>query len=154
MTQPALTWSAYEHEHVERSTEWYWALGVVAVSLGLSSVLLGNLLFAFIIVIGAAIMGLLASKPPTLTHVEISDRGIRVADGLHLWGDVISFWVDTEESEVPLLLVDTTKFLSPNIVIPIVDIDPDDVRTWMREHTEEVYMREPLSQKIFELLGF
>lgn len=148
-----LRWSAYEHEHIERGSDWFWALGVIAVSAALTSILFGNILFAFVIVIAATTIGLLARKPPELHEFELSEKGIRIGQTMHPFETVISFWVD-EELEQPLLLVDTTTFMSPNLIIPIGEMHPDDIRNALRQHAAEVPMKEPLAHKILEFFGF
>ena len=149
-----LRWSAYEHEHIERGADWYWALGIIAVCVALTSVLLSDALFAVLVLVAAGTIALISRTPPDISRFEISDRGIRINDALHRFDEVISFWVDEEHHKGrPLLLVDTTKFMAPNLVIPIEHIDPKLVRAYLIERAEEVYMKEPLSHKIFEFLG-
>ncbi len=148
-----LEWSAYEHEHIPRGSDWYWALGIIAVSAALTSILFHNIFFAIIIVIAATILGMLANTPPHRAEFEVSDRGIRVDDTLHAYEEIISFWVEEEKGPNPLLLVDTTKFMSPNLIIPLEDIDPHAVRTYLQEHTQEVPMKEPFAHKILEFFG-
>lgn len=153
-TPTTLRWQAYEHEHFERSADWYWALGIAAVCLAIIAILFHDTLFGLLIVIAAATMALHTREAPPLSHFELSDRGIRVDDTLHRWDDVISFWVEEDNDAAPTLLVDTTKFLSPNLIIPLNDVDPAAVRELMLARSTEVPMREPLAHKIFETLGF
>lgn len=148
-----LRWSAYEHEHIERSVDWYWALGIVAVSIALTSILFGNVLFAILIVVAAYTIGRIARTAPELVEFELSDRGIRVGGTLHRYDEIISFWVEDELDKAPLLLVDTIKFMSPNLIIPIEGIDPHEIRVFLQERADEVPMKEPVSHKILEFLG-
>jgi len=148
-----LRWSAYEHEHIERGSDWYWALGIVAVCAALTSILFSNVLFAIVLIVAAFTIGLIARTPPKLIEFELSDRGIRVGGTLHRYDHIIAFWVEDEHDREPLLLVDTTKFMSPNLIIPIEDIDPAEVRDFLRERAEERPMREPVSHKILEFFG-
>lgn len=150
----ALRWSAYEHEHIERGADWYLALGVVAVSIAITSILFHDTLFALLIIIAAVTIGLISRTPPDLATFEISDRGIRINGQLHRYPEILSFWVEDEhEHHRPLLLVDTTKFLSPNLIIPIEHIDPHLVRAYLKERVAEKHMREPLAHKVLEFLG-
>ena len=149
-----LRWSAYEHEFIERKSDWFWALGVVAVCIALTSVLFANLLFAILILLAAGTIAMLANVPPEIVEFEISDRGIRIGRQLHRYDEIIAFWVEDEHDAPPLLLVDTTKMFSPNLIIPIESIDPNEVRLFLREHAEEVPMREPIAHKILEFFGF
>lgn len=144
---------AYEHEHIERGSDWFWALGIIAVSAALTSILFSNILFAILIVVAAVTIGLIARHPRVMHEFEISEKGIRTGVTTHPYVNIISFWVD-EDGEEPLLLIDTTALMAPNLIIPLDDIDPETVREYLREYVEEVPMKEPLAHKILEFFGF
>ena len=149
-----LRWSAYEHEHVERGSDWYWALGIVAVCIAVIAILLNDFLFAVLILVAAATLALHSRTPPDISNFELSERGMRVNGVMHRFDQIISFYVDEEHhSGRPLLLVDTTKVMSPNLIIPIEHVDPRHVRAFLKERCEEVHMKEPITHKIFEFLG-
>ncbi|HVU75289.1 MAG TPA: hypothetical protein VHD38_00395 [Candidatus Paceibacterota bacterium] len=149
-----LRWSAYEHEHIERGQDWYWALGVAAISIAVISILLGDFLFGVLIIVAAVTIALHSRKPPEITTIELSDRGIRLNDQLHRYREIICFWVEDEhDHHRPLLLVDTKKFLSPNLVIPIEHVDPRTVRAYLQERVKEKQMKEPMAHKILEFFG-
>ena len=149
-----LRWSAYEHEHIERGSDWYWALGIVAVSVALTSLLLHDFLFSVLILLAAVTIALHSRTPPDISRFELSEKGLRINGRLHRFDEVISFWIDEEHHKGrPLLLIDTVKFMSPNIIIPLEHIEPKLVRTYLLERCEETPMKEPLSHKIFEFLN-
>ncbi len=147
-----LSWTAFEHDHVERTSDWFWALGIVAVCAALTSILFHDLFFAVIILLAAFMLGWLARTPQELLEFEITETGIRTGDEMHVYEDIIAFWV-IHDAVRPLLLVDTVKFMSPNLIIPIHDIDPDEISAYLREHAKEVEMKEPLAHKILEFFG-
>lgn len=149
----ALRWSAYEHEHVERGNDWFWALGIVAVCIAVISILFHDVLFAVLILLAAGILGLLANTPPDLVEFDISDRGIKVGDTLHRYEEILAFWINEEKGPHPLLLIDTTKFMAPNLIIPIHDIEPERIRDFLRERVPEIAMREPIGHRVLEFLG-
>jgi len=149
-----LRWSAYEHEHIERGGDWYWALAIVAICIAIVSILLHDVLFALLIILAAAVIGMLANIPPDITDFEVSDRGVRVGRDLHRYDEILGFWVEDEHDAPPILLIDTVKFRSPNIVIPIEEVDPSELRLILREYANEVPMREPAAHKILEFFGF
>lgn len=148
-----IRWEAYEHEHLERSGDWYWALGIFAVATALISILFGNFFFAILILIAAFTLGMLAKSPPPLVEFELSDRGIRVGDTMHRFEEIISFWVEEHDAVSPILLVDTIKWLSPNLVIPLENVDPKLVRAYLVERADEVPMKEPMWHKVLEFFG-
>ena len=153
MASPALRWSTYEHEHIERGADWFWALAIVAISIAITAIILNDVLFGFLVILAAITLALLSRTPPDIAHIEVSERGIRVNGVLHRFDHIISFWVEDEHDDRPLLLIDTTKFLSPNLIIPIEEIDPHLVRTFLKEHAKEKPMHEPVAHKILEFLG-
>lgn len=150
----SLKWSAFEHEHIERTGDWFWALGIIAACAALTSILFGNVLFALLIIVAAFVIGLIAKQPPQLHDFELTPRGIVVSGTLHSYEEVLSFWVETEDAGQPLLLIDTTKFMAPNLVIPLDSVNPETVRTFLGQYVEEVPMKEPLPHKILEFFGF
>jgi len=156
MASPApvpIRWQAYEHEHVERGSDWFWALGILAVCAASISALFGNILFAMLILVAAGTLALLVKTPLALIEFELSDRGIRVGDTMHRYEEVISFWVEDHDADPPILLVDTIKWLSPNLVIPLEHVDPREVRAYLLERTKEVPMKESMAHKILEVFG-
>ncbi len=148
-----IRWSAYEHEHIEREPNWFWALAIVAISIAVVSLLFHNILFAVLIIIAAGAIAILAVHPPDLIDFEISERGIRVGTRLHRYDEIISFWVEDEHGDRPLLLVDTIKFMHPNIIIPLDHVDTHAVRAYLKEHTDEVHMTEPVAHKVLQFFG-
>jgi hypothetical protein len=148
-----LRWQAYEHEHIERGSDWFWALGIIAACAAVTSIIFGNFLFALLIIIAAFTIGIIAKQPPELHEFELNEKGIRIGKTLHTYDTIVSFWVD-DELEEPLLLVDTTTFMAPNLIIPIGDMDPEAIREYLRDRVEEVPMKEPIAHKILEFFGF
>ncbi len=150
-----LRWNAYEHEHIERGGDWFWALGIVTVSIALISILFHDILFAVLIFVAAVTIAILAVHPPELVEFEVSERGIRVAGKLHRYDEIIGFWVEDEHEHAqrPILMVDTVKLMHPNIIIPIEHIDPHVVRAYLKQHAEEMPMKEPVAHKILEFFG-
>ena len=156
MASPAsvpIRWQAYEHEHVERGSDWFWALGIAAVCVAAISALFGNILFAMLILVAAGTLALLVKTPLTLVEFELSDRGIRIAGTMHRYEEIISFWVEDHDADPPILLVDTVKWLSPNLVIPLEHVDPREVRAYLLERSKEVPMKESVAHKILEVFG-
>lgn len=149
-----LRWEAHEHEHIERGSDWFWALGIAAICLAITAIIFHDTLFGLLIVVAAATMALHIRAVPPLHRFEISQKGIKVDDTLHHWDDIISFWIEEDNDAEPTLLVDTTKMLAPNLIIPLGAVDHAAVRTLLIEHCEEVPMREPFAHKMLEALGF
>ncbi len=148
-----LKWSALDGDVEERGKDWYVALGIAAVAIAIIAVLFNDALFGILVIVAAITLALIARHPSSMVEFEISDRGIRVGETLHRYEEIVSFWVDDENANSPLLLVDTVKFLSPNLIIPIQHVDAASVRAFLLEHADEVRMREPIAHKILAFVG-
>src|SRR3989338_6162006 len=61
-----LEWEGREYDHNPKSTDWYWALGIIAVAGTVASVLFGNYLLALLIIIAAVALAFHAAKRPPL----------------------------------------------------------------------------------------
>jgi hypothetical protein len=152
MAEVLFAWRASEHQHIERGSDWYWALGVIALSLAITSILFNNFLFALLIVIAAITFGMLASRPPRIIDVALGDRGLMLDDTLYSYEEMYAFWITADDE--PTLLIDTPRFMTPDLVIPLDDIDPESVRTYLLEQqVPEVLLRESFLYKVMEFIG-
>ena len=147
-----ITWRAAEHQHVERGSDWYWALGVIAVSSSVTAVLFNNILFALLIVLAAVTLGMIASRPPTIIDFSLGERGLLANDALYPYKEMYAFWV-TEDVE-PVLLIDTPRIMTPDLVIPLRDVDPDAIRAFLQTRVQEFPLREPFFYRVMEFFGF
>jgi hypothetical protein len=153
--QRVLKWQAFEYEHGEKSPDWFWALWIIAIAGTATSVILGNVLFAILILAGAFTFSLHAVKKPRLIKFEINERGVMIGKILYPFSALKSFWIeDMEESVPPKILIKSKKMLATHIVIPVEDIHPSDIREFLLERLPEEEDSESLAQKIVEHFGF
>lgn len=151
-----LLWIAHEHQHAEHGRDWYWALGIVAVATAGIAVIFGNYLFALLIVVAALSMGLVAKRPAEPSTFKLDDRGLHTNDMLYPYDAISEFWVSELEEE-PILIVNTTRFLMPHLVIPLPadQVEIEEVREFLRtQGVTETELREPISLRILEFFGF
>ena len=86
-----LRWSAYEHDHVPRGSDWFWALGIVALCVAVISILFHNVLFAILILLAATTIAMQARRVPDIVEFELSHRGIRVDETMHRYEEIVAF---------------------------------------------------------------
>jgi len=154
MDQDIITWEALEHEPRENSTDWYWALGIISISVALASILIGNILFAVVILMGAVLLALHTRRDPRVVRHEINTRGIVSDRYLYPYETLESFWVEHPELPNPKLIVKSKKTFVPYIILPLDDIDGEYIRYYLGAFLKEEPHSEPLSHKIMEYLGF
>lgn len=156
MSDPILEWESYSHEPIERSEDWFWALGAIAFFSALISLFLGNILLALIIGLGAFSIYRYERHPvdPKLM-VKITKQGVQLNKELFTYEKIASFWVEERVKDKPAsLILHYQRIFVPNIHIPIIGPTPEEVRQLMLRYGEEEKHVETFSEVIFETLGF
>lgn len=149
-----LEWEAREYAYREKGGDWFWAVGIIAASLAITAVLFKNTIFAVLIILGAFTLMVFAKRIPRLVKFSVDEDGIRADKLFYPWSSLESYWVETGANEPPKLLVKSKRPLAPLIIIPLDDMEPDAVKTSLRDFLPLEKETEPLSQKIMEFLGF
>ena len=150
-----ISWQGYEYDHHEKSSDWFWALGIIALSSAITAIIFKNIIFALLILVGAFVMALFAAKKPHLVHFEISRRGIGIDDTLYPFNSLESFWIEEDEHEHHTLIVKSQRLIMPYIVIPLSDsIWYEDVRNILLTKLTEEELHEPISHRVLEFFGF
>lgn len=148
-----ISWKAPEHMHTEKSADWYWIVGIISVTLAVISILLGNTLFAVLILVSVFTLTLYSSKKPAIVHIELLPQGVKMHDLLYLYTNLESFWIEEREL-TPRILFKTTKKVAPHVIVLLGDANPDEVRDELLVHLPEVKQSEPFLEKLLIYFGF
>ena len=150
-----IRWQAYEYEEKDRSGDWYWALGIIAVAAAVASIFFENVLFALLILIAAFTLALFAARKPDLINFAIERRGIRIDHTLYPFSTLEAFWINHSDAEdVHLLLVRSSRVLMPYIIIPITHEMVEPIHEALAEVLEEEEMNAPTSERVLGFFGF
>jgi hypothetical protein len=148
-----ISWEILTHVHRERTNDWYWALGLIAVVGAALSIWLGNLLFGVLILLCAGSIGALAMRGPREHSVTIDPRGISVDGTLYPYRALKSFWVDGNP-EYPRLFITTGGIITPHLALPLDDEHHAQVvHAYLVERLEEVRQEPHFGEHIAEILG-
>ncbi len=150
----AISWEAPEHRHVEKTSDWFWVVGIIAISASVVSIILSNVLFSIVILLGATTMILFGHRKPQMVSFEVSVRGIRINETLYPYDSLHAYSVDEEAPEGPQLILKSKHTFMPLIIIPLPDDYIDDIEAIISKRVAEVHMHEPLSHRLLELFGF
>jgi hypothetical protein len=153
MEKVSLTWQAPEYNHYDRTPDWFWAVGIIAVSIAILAFVYHNALFGILILLSTGILVFYTLREPDMVNYEINQRGVTVGKDLHPYLTIESFWVETRGGE-PKVILKSKKNLMPYIIIPIHEESADDISDVLREFIEEKELQEPTSHKVMEYLGF
>jgi len=154
--QPIYEWTGKEYAFEEHGDDWYFALGIIAGALALASLLFGNFLLALVIVTGATTVGLQAAKHKRTHHFAIYEDGLAIDDNLYLFQDMRDFSVleYIDPALPPALSIKTNHLLSPHILVPIHDFDPEEIYAYIEQHLPEGMHEETLLDRIVTYLRF
>jgi hypothetical protein len=154
-----INWKTIEHHHeTEKSSDWFWILGIIALGSAILSVFFGNILFAIVILLAAFTMILHVHTDHEEIDVSVYKKGVRINKTLYPWTTLDSFWIveDDDMENIPnQILIKSQKPLLPLIIIPMPDeVDPEELKDYMLGYIDEEEITEPLSHRLMEYLGF
>lgn len=142
------SWHTHEYPHKEKTQDWFWVLGIVAVAGAITSIIFGNILFAIVIIIGAFVIALSAARKPQTVNVGIDEKGVRIESTLYPFKSLKSFWVDEEHRDGARLILVSQKMIMPYVVVPVAH---DDIKE-LREFLESKLVSEPFEESPFQML--
>lgn len=150
----AVTWEAPEHYHTEKSNDWFWVVGIVAITSAIASFFFGNFLFAILILVAAVSLSLVALRHPKVIPFSVTVRGVSVDDSFYPYASLDSYFIDEVNYPTPQLLLKTKKFYLPLVVIPLPDEYLDDIEDIISQRLPEEELEEPFINLVLEFLGF
>lgn len=156
MGKDPFIWQAHEYYFQAKTTDWYWAVGIIGASIAIISIIYGNVLFAMLVLISTFALSVFASKEPPLVRFEINKSGVLIGKTLFPYGTLDSFWVEDNKhlGHPSQLFIKSKKVIVPLIAIPLEGTDPEDIRDFLLDHLLETPHTEPLGQKLLEYFGF
>jgi|SRR3989344_4657008 len=149
----ALTWKAPEYIYYEKSTDWYWALGIVTIGLLAVAVIMSNFLFAVLVLLGGFTLAMFGARKPRVANFSISVEGIRVDNTLYPYESLKSFWIfyDPPFKE---LSIESQKLILPHIKIPLDTMNPVEIRAYLLQFLPEKKQEESLIDHLANYLKF
>ena len=152
----SISWQAYEHEHREKTKDWYWSLGIIVVTASILSILFGNYIFGVLLIVMGVSLAVVGSRHPELVDFELNKLGIRIGKKLYPYATLEAFWVqdNAEIGKTSDLLIKSRRTFVPLIVIPLNGVDSQDIRDYLLYNLLEKELEESFSHIIMENLGF
>lgn len=149
-----LSWEAPEYEYNEKSTDWFWMVGVISIALVVVAILMKNILFAIIAMLGGFTFALHGARHPDIVKFAITLRGIKIGSKLFLYDDLDSFWIHYDPPHLKKLIVVSKRAVMPHISISLAEIDPNTAREHLLKFLPEKSHEESLAEILGRLVGF
>lgn len=147
-------WEGRQYASEEKSGDWYWAVGIIALAGAVASILFGNILLALVISAAAVTLSLQAAKRPRIHRFTITNAGLYIDDTFYPFECMLHFSVleYLDPSLPPALSIKTKRFFAPHLLIPIVGHDPVAVYGYLMNHIEEGRHEESFFDRLADLL--
>ena len=148
-----IQWRTLEYPEKHRGKDWFFVVWLIAISGAVTSFILGNFLFAVLILVGTTSLMLFAVRKPEELVITIGKTGVRISKQFYPYKIIESFWVEEKESSSRLFL-GLKKVLTPYTVITIEGPSPEKVRNRLAQFLEEKEHAESLFEVLMDRLGF
>lgn len=148
------SWEAEEYPYHEKTPDWYWAVGIVTLGFFIVAVILKNLLFALLILVGGFTFAMYGARRPKTVSFAITSRGVKIANTLYPYDALQSFWLNYDPPQVKELYIISKKVLLPQLSIPLGRADPNEIREHLLKFLEEREIQESLMDTIARFFRF
>jgi len=153
ITLDTLQWSAPEYTHKEKSMDFLWTIGIVALIGVMVAIWKENYLFSVFILISGFCLVMFSIREPQEIQFSIDTKGLSLGRDNHEWKTIKGF--DIKKGEVyGKLLIQTTKKFLPIYTVPF----PIELREEIKETLLKVIPATELSEShsmvFMEKLGF
>ncbi len=150
-----IIWQAPEFKYQSKDISWYWLSIIAASILTLISLWQKNLLFAIFIIIAETMLIILAKEFPKNLQFKLDKKGIYIGKiKSYQYEELAGFHIIEDMDKTGELILKTKNKLHPYIKILIVDKDIPEIKTFIKNHLEEINYEESLSDGISRIIGF
>ena len=150
----AIEWEALEHHHDEKNSDWFWVLGILTISGAVTAVLFNNILLALVMLIGGAVMAILAMRPPKIVGYAITPRGVKIDSFLYPYTTLENYYIEESHIGGHQLLIRSQKMFMPLLILPMPEEHVDEIELIISERIPEEHLEEPFANKMLEFFGF
>ena len=148
-----INWSAPEYKHKDKSMDFIWTIGLVAVVMCILAIWKQNYVFAVFIFISGCTLILFSIRPPEEISFSIETEGFTLGKDNYPWKKVKGFHIKKEKGEANLL-IELDKYLLPVYTIPLPVELVDQVRDNLLRVIPNIELEESKSMKFVEKIGF
>ena len=147
-------WQGMEHEHMEKTTDWYWGLGIVVITGVIIAIISKNYLLAVLLVMGGIMLGFYANDKPEPVTVELSERGVKLNKDLYIYETIQSFWMYQDHKKRDQLLIVTGRKILPQRIITLPEnIPATEIRNYLLQFIEEKESKPTMIDILAESFG-
>lgn len=151
----SLEWQAFDKPEKEHKVDWFWALGIIGIAGSILAFIFDNFLFGVFILLSVIVLIFFVTQKPTKVSYKFDEKGFHHEKNLIPYEKIISFYLD-EEGDWNKLILEIENPLTPLLSFFYEDdkLSQKIYEILEDQGIEEKYLIEPISQQIFDKLGF
>lgn len=153
ITIRTIRWSAPEYVHKDRSVDFFWTIGLIALASCGLALWLHNYLFAIFILIAGSCLILFSIRHPQEMQFTAQTEGLYIGKELYEWNKLQGFSIKKDEPYAKLILLTSKKFL-PLYTIPLPPELSTEVKESFTKFIPLMELVESPSMLFMEKLGF
>lgn len=150
----AIEWEALEHHHDTKSSDWFWVLGILTICGAVAAIIFSNILLSLVILIGGAVMAILATRPANMVNFVINQRGVKIDNSFFPYTTLETYYIEEHPIVGHQLLLRSQKIFMPLLILPLPEEDVDDIEEIIAERIPEQHLEEPFVNQLLEFFGF
>lgn len=149
-------WDFPEHETHERGWWWYLIAGIVALAVLYYAYRTQNPLFGVIVVLSGIIFAVTEYRGPDFHVFAITEDGVIAGLNFYKYSELQNFYLIYDPPRVKKLYVKPRSLLRPWLTIPLMDEDPNRIRTLLKKNLPEDLEKEeePVSDYFGRMFKF
>lgn len=148
-----IKWTAPEYIHTDKTSDWYWIVGIISITIALISIILNNVIFAILIIISGFTLSLFSSRKPQNIEIKIDGQGVVFGKIFYPYKNLESFFIETKDN-YPRILLKSKSYISPMIKILIHPDDENEIENILLSHIPKEDMTESIFEKLLIYFGF
>ena len=148
-----IEWQAPEYKHKDKSIDFIWAIGLVAIVMCGFAIWQANYVFAIFILVSAATLILFSIRQPQNVIFIIETSGFSMGKDKYEWKKIKGFNIKRQDNEASLL-IELDKYLLPIYTISLPLELADSTRENLLKVIPNIELEESKSMKFMEKIGF
>ena len=148
-----IEWTAPEYKHKDKSVDFIWAIGLVAIIMCGLAIWKQNYVFSIFIFISGCALILFSLRPPEEINFAIETDGFTLGRDKYTWKKIKGFHIKrTADSATLLIRID--KYMLPVYTIPLPPELYETTREQLLKVIPNIELEESKSMKFMEDIGF
>lgn len=149
-----MAWEAPEYVYMQKSSDWYWAVGIISLALILVAIFTRNLLFAIFAAVAGFTIALWGARKPKTITIVMTGNGVAIEGRRYPYQELISFWIHYNPPLIKEISFVTKSTFLPYLRVPLGNENPAEIHAFLIRFLPEKIQEESLIDIVARTLKF